>query len=254
MLKSNNFIDFNNLKPKLHFQRFEFKYLIPNELIEPIRKELLQYMEYDSFAETKPDKKYRVTSLYYDTPHLDNYYQKMAGIKDRRKQRVRVYGENPEDNPEVYIEIKRRHDAVVVKDRIIARSDNYSDFINNRVDINEASSYSQNDKNVLGEFLFGKLRGQMQPVVLVVYDREPMFSRHDHRLRVTFDSNIEAYRAKGVYKKTGRCYRVLTNQTVMEIKFNNFMPFWLYNIIQKYHLQRIAFSKYCNAVDACGLS
>ena len=58
------------LKPRLHFQRFEFKYFLPDKLMSDIKKDLLKNnMKWDAHLK-KPDTSYEVRSLYYDSPDL----------------------------------------------------------------------------------------------------------------------------------------------------------------------------------------
>ena len=113
------------MKTKLHFQRFEFKYQMPLDFVEGIIPELLKYMDFDPFAQKFPDHGYTVASLYFDSVGLDCYYQKLAGVRTRKKLRIRFYPENgltPETK--VFLEIKRKYDAVVVKDRLALNYEN----------------------------------------------------------------------------------------------------------------------------------
>jgi len=41
-------------------------------------------------------------------------------------------------------------------------------------------------------------------------------------------------------------------ESIDKSRYNNVLPSWFHHIIQKYQLQRLTYSKYCNAVDVCG--
>ncbi len=104
---------------KLHaFNRYEIKYFVDEMKVPPeLRAELAARMETDPFS---PHGGYPVTSLYYDTADLRFYWEKIEGLKFRRKLRMRLYG-NPADctdDTSVQIEIKQRVNRVTQKRRI----------------------------------------------------------------------------------------------------------------------------------------
>ena len=76
---------------KLHsFNRYELKYLVPTDQVDDIRSELNDRMKRDDYAGPSG---YGVWSVYYDTEKLRFYYEKIEGLKFRRKLRIRRYGE-----------------------------------------------------------------------------------------------------------------------------------------------------------------
>jgi len=98
------------------FNRYEIKYLMKEEQLGELHDELKPRMGRDPH-QVLPT---RVSSLYYDTPDLRFYWEKIDGLRFRRKLRVRVYGE-PESVTEdstVYVEIKQRVNRVTQKRRI----------------------------------------------------------------------------------------------------------------------------------------
>ena len=52
---------------QLQAQRFELKYLIPDELTPRIRSFVQSYLELDEFAAGPPDYSYNVYSIYLDS-------------------------------------------------------------------------------------------------------------------------------------------------------------------------------------------
>ena len=101
------------------FNRYELKYLVPTDQIEPVRQELTQRMQRDPHAGPRG---YGVWSVYYDTDKLRFYYEKIEGLKFRRKLRIRRYGDTGEattaDTP-VSVEIKQRVNRVTQKRRVM---------------------------------------------------------------------------------------------------------------------------------------
>ncbi|MCK5838303.1 MAG: VTC domain-containing protein, partial [Bacteroidales bacterium] len=100
--------------------RLELKYLAPVHLLDQIRSDVLIYTDYDKHVLARPDKQYTVRSIYYDTMRLEYYYEKIAGIKRRKKIRIRGYNDpdlNPNCITEVFLEIKRKNNNFISKNR-----------------------------------------------------------------------------------------------------------------------------------------
>ena len=78
----------NNLSHSIRaFNRFEFKYLLTLQQAERFKYDLKSYLVPDEHG--SENGHYALTSLYYDSPDLRCYYEKEAGIKFRRKLRIR---------------------------------------------------------------------------------------------------------------------------------------------------------------------
>ena len=73
------------------FSRYEFKFLLSQKKAKQIENEIKSFMILDENALRKKDKKYFVRSLYFDTPEYSNFYEKVDGIKIRKKFRIRSY-------------------------------------------------------------------------------------------------------------------------------------------------------------------
>ena len=98
------------------FQRFECKYIVDPLTVARMRSYLEPFMRADGFARNYPDGRYRVSSLYLDSPDLALYQQTHAGEKDRFKLRVRTYDDDP-SHP-AFVEVKRKVNQVVHKRRV----------------------------------------------------------------------------------------------------------------------------------------
>ena len=68
------------MNPKLHFQRFEFKYLITTDLELEIKKRIAPYIKKDPFVAKNKNGMYEVISLYYDSPGFYYYRQKKIEV------------------------------------------------------------------------------------------------------------------------------------------------------------------------------
>jgi hypothetical protein len=75
---------------RLHaFNRYEIKYLVDVAAVPQLCEDLTSRLDPDEQGPAG----YGVWSLYYDTPGLRFYWEKIEGIRFRRKLRIRHYGE-----------------------------------------------------------------------------------------------------------------------------------------------------------------
>ena len=110
----------NNLSHAIRrFNRFELKYLITLQQAEQFKSGLRAYLVPDEHGNN--NGRYTVSSLYYDSPGFRCYWEKLDGLRVRRKLRIRRYetgGVLAEEAP-VFLEIKQRVDRVTQKRRVI---------------------------------------------------------------------------------------------------------------------------------------
>ncbi|MBT6068735.1 polyphosphate polymerase domain-containing protein [Candidatus Peregrinibacteria bacterium] len=233
-------------KPKLHFQRYEFKYHIPMRLADKIVPALLNYMDFDSHVGDSKDHSYDVHSIYLDSSGLKNYHEKIEGDLFRKKLRIRSYTKNVKPNDTVFVEIKRKHNMVIIKDRI---SMPLSSAITLASATGHRSMFKEEDHDVIDEFMLDKSVYGMRPKVLVSYKRKPLVGRTGSNLRVTFDYDIQAARV-GDLDFSRETKSIYDGMLVMEVKFNDILPYWLHEIIQKYCMEAWPYSKYCFGMEA----
>ena len=100
----------------LQKQRYELKYVIPEQKALAIRDFLRCYLDVDNNCLGQPDLSYPVHSLYLDSPGMALYHSTINGDKNRLKLRIRFYNEL-EDTP-VFLEIKRRMNNIISKKRV----------------------------------------------------------------------------------------------------------------------------------------
>jgi len=232
-------------KPKLHFKRFEFKYLLPVATADRIIPALLQIMDWDPFVVGSQSKSYLVNSLYFDSPALKNYYDKIAGIKNRKKFRIRFYGNRIDKKTIVFMEYKRKNGLIVKKDRIAHPWGLVSLFLLRKANIND---FPKESSELLEEFLFERKKYSLKPRIIVTYMRKPLVGRGKNNLRITFDYDLRVARMPDVKLLTA--YRkIMPNYLVLELKCDNIIPFKIHEIIQQYQLVRGSYSKYCYGID-----
>jgi SPX domain protein involved in polyphosphate accumulation len=232
--------------------RFEYKYIIPNEKLNKLRAMIRPFMKLDKYAE-KNGGEYTVRSIYFDTPDLECYLHKEAGVKRRNKLRMRGY--NTGDNGEgiVFFEIKKKVDEPLIKNRA---SMTYGDA--------QKVLQGQNLPDALAaanarRFLYHLYARRMQPVVTVIYEREPfqaLLNDRGNDLRITFDKNLRAvaYPALDELFEEKDAKMVDPAHFIMEVKFNYYLPAWVKTVIASFGLKKGPASKYGLSIEALRLS
>lgn len=242
----------SHLHTKLHFQRFEFKYLIDADTEARIKRRITPYLQVDPFARDLPGQQYEVVSLYYDSPGFYYYHEKIDGVQRRKKIRLRTYRNNNQFIAYGFFEIKRKFDAVILKDRFVLSLADYARLIQDEDFQETAVFHDQSAKPVIEEYEWERRRRSLAPKILVAYDREPYIGRLNKNFRVTFDKNIRAMENDNLFFTGNDLTDVSGNQTVMELKFTGTLPFYIKSVIEEFDLDRVAYSKYTNGVEACG--
>ena len=233
--------------------RYEYKYIVHNSKMEQLRQMILPFVDVDDFAEANGNNQYSVRSIYFDTPRYDFYFEKVEGIKNRKKVRLRGYDEEHADNI-VFLEIKRKYSIPILKYRApVTFSDAQIMF---------------KEKNINGQVLFGDkfpkglesskrffyqvFSKNLHPVVLIVYEREAYLSKFDSTVRITFDKNLrsKAYPTINELYQEEKIKATLSDHFILEVKFNRSFPGWLNPIISRFALRKQSASKYVISMDA----
>jgi len=231
--------------------RLEYKYLISNSILPHIRQDLLPYVTYDKHLQNG-NQDYTVRSIYFDNRKLDYFYDKIEGIKTRKKLRIRGYNFKQGKNL-IFLEIKKKCENHVYKNRSPLLFENINQLFETGDVERFVSDQYRNDKSVDDgkRFFYHFINKSLRPIVLVVYEREAFSCKFDDRLRITFDMNLRYHpfpSMEDLYSDE-HLYKVLINRTILEIKFNRNKPTWLQNIINKYQLSRQSLSKYVICLD-----
>lgn len=238
----------NNLSHIIRsFNRFELKYLIPLKTAEAFRQALRTYLVPDQHGGNTGS--YPLTSLYYDSPDFKFYWQKVEGIKFRRKLRIRVYGEVASLTPAtpVFVEIKQRLDRVTQKRRILLPYQSALSLCNQR----QPQPCQPAERAVMDEMLAMMEQYNLQPAAIISYQRQAMIGTdYDIGLRVTFDTDLR-YNGQVLqlheYRPNG--FMFPPDWTVMEIKVNERIPYWLTELVAKYNLRLTRVSKYARSIE-----
>ena len=233
------------------FSRFEFKYILNEELKIKVERQIQYFMKYDGHVSPEYDNSYFVRSLYFDSPSSYNFYEKIDGIKKRKKFRLRTYDKDIK-NSSLFIEQKGRNVNRVFKYRTPIKQNDVEGFYN-------ATNFDQLIKNyngikIINEFISDSMKRKIAPVVLVDYIRRPYVSDYDMNFRATFDSQIKAKASQTLFPDDDNFFDCLSGYTILEIKFYRKIPAWFHKLILVYNLERVSVSKFVLGMKASGIA
>lgn len=236
------------------FNRFEIKYLVPQSEIPLLREELRGHLDTDEHAD---DGSYSVTSVYYDTAELKFYWEKLEGLRFRRKLRIRKYGPIHETDhaTDVFVEVKQRVNRVTQKRRIALPYDQALRLCAGDGD-ELLQTATARERAFIDEVveLVGRL--DLRPVVTTAYQREAYLGRDaDLGLRVTLDHRLRGRdRDFSLMAETENRFTLPPDLAVLELKANERVPYWATDLMARMDLQVVRISKYCQSVEAFGLA
>lgn len=223
-----------------HFNRYEIKYVVRRDLADKLKESLTPYMKRDAhLSDAMPA--YRVNSVYFDSADLRCFWEKVDGVRFRRKVRIRNYGHVADMS---FLEIKQKIDMTTQKRRSKYPTSELIDRLVNRT--------GETLKGEVGEeveLLFHQ--HGFEPKVLVSYDRVAYMGRSDDSMRVTFDSNCR-YRQTRLFETDamqGADYFLHPSLQIVEVKFDNLIPRWMVSLVRKFSLNPTRVSKYCHSVN-----
>ncbi|MCF8589095.1 polyphosphate polymerase domain-containing protein [Gordonia liuliyuniae] len=243
---------FRETASRLHsFNRYEIKYFIDELDVPALRDELAEHMDTDPHS---PTGGYPVTSLYYDTQSLRFYWEKIEGLKFRRKVRVRLYGPPSECNSDtpVQVEIKQRVNRVTQKRRIELPYGDARRWLNG----GEELDFAPGQRGFADEvsMLVGNL--DLRPIVTTGYLREAFVGREaDTGLRVTIDHKVHGRDRDFDFAAGGENRFIIPpNLAIVELKANERVPYWTTDLTARLNMSVIRVSKYCQSVEAFDLA
>lgn len=243
----------SNPQDRLQAQRFEFKYIIDEDVALAVRDFVRSYLEVDQYGATLPNLSYPVHSLYVDSPDLKLYQSTINGDKNRFKLRLRFYEKRPA--APVFFEIKRRTSNTIAKQRGAIRREAVESLLHGHLP--EPTHLASNDPNQLAALQrFCHLMSGLQarPQTHVAYLREAWLSRHDNSVRVTIDREVRTETRPDVRltaKMTDPAL-VFGNRVVLELKFTGRFPDWFKELVRIFGLMQCSAAKYADGVTRLG--
>ena len=189
------------------------------------------------------DGKYQIRSLYFDTLSDKALREKLNGVSRREKFRIRYYnGDTSLINLEKKVKIAglgTKFSANLTKEQAQAIVDGNLDWM-------------KDDSQELVRELYVKMKNDgLRPKTIVDYEREP-FTFSAGNVRVTLDYNIRTGLGCTDFLNT-ECITIPIAESpiILEVKWDNFLPSVIQDVVQLENRQTKAFSKYavCRMYD-----
>ena len=233
--------------------RHEMKYHISESIAEAITQFIKPYIQMDRYSKLHRNGDYPIVSLYLDSNDFRLCRESLLGHKNRFKLRIRSYTDEP-DYPR-FLEIKRRIDTIIMKSRARIMSTDIPDLLAGLP--LPPQSYTA-DTQTINQFQLYVNSIQAKPAVLVRYMRRAYEGDSYNRVRVTFDREL-AYCVTNLpqIRLTGGSWQrnpFTAGGVILEIKFTDFFPSWLSQMVKFFNLRQRSISKYASSIeDSCKL-
>lgn len=198
-------------------------------------------MPKDSHTE---DGLYHVTSLYYDNIYGTAYRDKVNGAMNRKKFRIRTYNLNPE---KIRLEEKIKDDNMGYKKKTWLTYDQYKAILNEDHNFLADEQFSETS---VEELFTSICTSGLKPSVIVDYMREPYVCKAGN-VRITLDSRLSVcYNTFDMFDKKAIYYPVFRpGEAVLEVKYDNFLPLYLKEILSGLPLMQESVSKFILCTD-----
>lgn len=213
--------------------RHEWKHEISLSDLLELRHRLRTVAQLDCHA---PNGSYRVRSLYFDTPSDTALREKINGINQREKFRIRCYNN---DHNYIRLEKKSKQNSLCFKQSAPLTPEQTTLLLKGHLD------WMDRHESPLIKELYSKMTCQLlQPKTIVEYTREP-YVYPAGNVRITLDYHI----ATGL-----RCINFLDSDCVMvpvpnspiilEVKWDAFLPDLIRSAVQLEDRRTTSYSKY----------
>ncbi len=242
-------------KEDTQIDRFELKYVVHPSVVSSIR-EFIQPFVADDHHAGPGIPEYLVTTLQLDSPNNRLHYAKEHEAFSRFKLRIRTYG--TEGKIPYFLEIKRKIQAAIVKSRVILHPADLSK--ENLLTVNPHLPFASQAQytNYLD---FVRLVNEIaaRPKIFIRYIRESYKGICETYSRVTLDRALCYRPAFGQWhfplkEKNWYCLDTSTalcapfSGHILELKCGSEMPEWMLELIERFDLVKVGFSKYSAAM------
>lgn len=180
---------------------------------------------------------YKVRSLYFDDMFNTAYDDKVAGTRFREKYRVRIYDDS---DKLIRLEGKYKYDNFIAKESLKLSKQQYYDILNGDLEF-----LLLQDRKLGKDFYCKSKVKLLKPTVIVDYIREA-YVLEEGNVRITFDKDLHGNVTEtDIFSENIITSRVLpADIMILEIKYDDYLPKVVRQIIQRAHFDRCAISKY----------
>lgn len=224
------------MEKKENYQyRHELKYVCTAAQLALIQARIHHLIDLDSHV--GESGMYQIRSLYFDDYYDRCYYENENGTDPREKFRIRIYNGSAE---RISLELKKKERGKTLKLSCPLTEEQCRTLMRG-----ETLPDSKDYPPVLQKLLLLMKTTLMKPKIIVEYDRVPYVYRLGN-VRITLDKNIsssykiDTFLDKDIYKRP----IMPAGWHVLEVKFDEYLPDYIYRTLQLDSLRQTAFSKF----------
>lgn len=215
--------------------RHELKYPISAAQLPLLQVRLSHLIPLDSHIGAAGG--YTVRSLYFDDYADRCFLENENGTDPREKFRIRIYNHSAD---RIMLECKRKERGKTQKTvcpLTLAQTE--------QLMAGKPLPDIRSQPPLLQKLTVEMLTHLMRPVVIVEYERIPYIYRNGN-VRITLDSNISSCRSAACFLDETIPKRPVMpmGQQLLEVKYDAYLPDFIYRSLQLENLQQTAFSKY----------
>lgn len=225
------------MNKSLSVKRVEKKYVIGKLQAEELLLKLKKALPPDPYAGYDP---YYVRSLYFDSYNNDDYYDKMAGIQNRKKIRIRIYDESTDV---IKLELKQKFGVTQQKHSFSINRELTEELMRGRYE----GLLEFNDP-MLEQIYYLMIKEVYRPKCIVEYERTA-FALPNNDTRITFDTKVrtsqgclDLFAPRSHYRPAD-----IDDLVVLEVKYNHFLLSYVKELLALSDLYVGSYSKYINA-------
>lgn len=215
--------------------RHELKYPVSVAELQMLSNQITNLIPLDSHVGEVGS--YSIRSLYFDDIYNSCYYENENGTDPREKFRIRIYNHSTD---RITLECKRKERGKTLKTSCPLTIEQTRMLMEGRVLPDIA-----NQPEVLRKLSLQMLTKRMRPVVIVEYDRIPYVYKNGN-VRITLDTNVAS--SKEIHRFLDETIPkrpvMPAGQQLLEVKYDEYLPDFIYRNLQLHSLQQTAFSKY----------
>ncbi len=215
--------------------RHELKYICTAAELAMIEGRIHHLIPLDSHA--GENGMYQIRSLYFDDYYDRCYYENENGTDPREKFRIRIYNGKTD---KISLELKKKERGKTLKLSCPLTEEQCRMLMRGEV-LPDSDEYPP----VLQKLLLQMKTAMLRPKIIVEYDRVPYVYKLGN-VRITLDKNISSSLAIDRFLDPTIHKRPImpAGQHVLEVKFDEFLPDYIYQALQLRNLRQTAFSKF----------
>ena len=215
--------------------RHELKYEITAQQLQMLKNRILHLIPLDKHV--GPAGAYTIRSLYFDDYTNRCMQENEDGTDPREKFRIRIYNGSTD---KISLECKRKERGKTHKTSCPLTVEQTRQLMAGQPLPNLESQHP-----LLRKLTLQMLTRRMRPVVIVEYERIPYVYKNGN-VRITLDTNIASSSAVTSFLDPQIPKRPVlpAGQQLLEVKYDEYLPDFIYRNLQLHSLRQTAFSKY----------